>query len=1033
MSVKSFSIWGDENYDSLELVLDCLLPSGFICEITVQKNATIRSIKKDLWKVVEGLPFSSLLDSPELHIFECIDENSENVEITDESRRMYDVRPFFNMLRLRRIQHSNDQQAFNNQLNILIGKKMSDLDRMMEEEVIQFRRKMNTFCYDIQAENDRQDWSEKMMRLYPPDLNFHKPPSNQPPTILITINIAQNNDEEQTFTSKLEVPSGIHPKELVKLVCSKQKTATDPDLYLLKVSGFQEYLIGDYPLDQFTHVRDALVMDQHPALSLVTKESVFVPSPIDASPPPPTISPPPPATHTTTLQLTTPFTTTLNSLSNVSCLKQLYSSYVLARACIYHGGEQMCEVVVSKEKILIEEKAEFQELQSFNISIQNLPRMSRLCLLVYSHVDKKILAKKVIKKKDMRPLAWVNMPLFDYQGCLKQGCIKLSMWPVTDCDRLNDQLLNPIGTVESNPQTEDAIQVELMLEQASPQPICYPQFSDVLEVAAEEAKLKKMPEMAVDKEHLRELEKLLSRDPFHVLAEQDKEMIWSLRMECKDHYPEFLPVLLACVKWHDHREVATMQSLLQIWPKICAKDALELLDFKHPDANVRTFAVGCLESLSDSDVCLYLLQLVQVLKYECYLDTALIRFLLKKALNNSKIGHNFFWLLRSEMHVISVSVRFSLFLEAYCRGSVHSMTDLCKIVEALNNLRQLNDHIKVCGLGIEKLKDEVRKALKYKEVLSQLCCPIKPSVKLKCVRIDQCKCMDSKMKPLWLVWSNVERLGNDMLLMFKKGDDLRQDMLTLQILRIMDNIWKENGLDLRMNVYSVLPTNQKEGLIEVVTDSSTQAEIQMRLADLAVTAAFNRKCIYQWLETHNPIKADFEKAMEVFMLSCAAYSVATYVLGVADRHSDNIMIKKNGQIFHIDFGHILGNFKSKFGVKRERCPFVLTIDYVYVIKRGYRDKEEFKRFETICEKAFMLLRKESKFLIALFMIMINTGIPEVSCFKDIEYLKETLVPHKTDEEALAHFKGKFTEALRKSWKTSLNFMGHNFIKAKNAP
>ena len=37
------------------------------------------------------------------------------------------------------------------------------------------------------------------------------------------------------------------------------------------------------------------------------------------------------------------------------------------------------------------------------------------------------------------------------------------------------------------------------------------------------------------------------------------------------------------------------------------------------------------------------------------------------------------------------------------------------------------------------------------------------------------------------------------------------------------------------------------------------------------------------------------------------------------------------QMFHIDFGHILGNYKRKFGIRRERVPFVLTEDFLHII------------------------------------------------------------------------------------------------------
>ncbi|XP_055966949.1 phosphatidylinositol 4,5-bisphosphate 3-kinase catalytic subunit delta isoform isoform X1 [Sorex fumeus] len=1025
--------------ESQNIAVDFLLPTGVYLNFPVSRNANLSSIKKVLWHHAQYEPLFHMLSDPDAYVFTCVNQTAEQQELEDEQRRLCDIQPFLPVLRLVAREGDRVKKLINSQISLLIGKGLHEFDSLHDPEVNDFRAKMRQLCEEAAARRQQLGWEAWLQYSFPlqlePSARSWGPGTLRLPSRALLVNVKFEGSEESfTFqVSTKDVPLALMASALrKKATVFRQPLVEQPEEYTLRVNGKHEYLYGSYPLCQFQYICSCLHSGLTPHLTMVHSSSILAMRDEQGEPAPqvqkPRAKPPP-------IPMKKPSAVSLWSLEQPFCVELIQGSKVNAdermklvvQAGLFHGHELLCKPVASSEVNVCSEPVWRQRLD-FDISVSDLPRMARLCFALYAVIEKARKArstKKKSKKADC-PIAWANLMLFDYKDQLKTGERCLYMWPSAPDEK--GELLNPSGTVRSNPNTESAAALLICLPEVAPHPVYYPALDKILELGChgEHAHF--------TEEEFLQLREILERRGSGELYEHEKDLVWKMRREVQERFPEALARLLLVTKWNKHEDVAQMVYLLCSWPELPVLSALELLDFSFADRHVGSFAIKSLRKLTDDELFQYLLQLVQVLKYESYLDCELTKFLLERALANRKIGHFLFWHLRSEMHVPAVALRFGLILEAYCRGSTHHMKVLMKQGEALSKLKALNDIVKVSSQKMAKpqTKEVMHLCMRqeaYLEALSHLQSPLDPSTLLAEVCVDQCTFMDSKMKPLWVVYSNEQAGGHGSVgLIFKNGDDLRQDMLTLQMIQLMDVLWKQEGLDLRMTPYGCLSTGDRTGLIEVVLRSDTIANIQLNKSNMAATAAFNKDALLNWLKSKNPGEA-LDRAIEEFTLSCAGYCVATYVLGIGDRHSDNIMIRESGQLFHIDFGHFLGNFKTKFGINRERVPFILTYDFVHVIQQGKtNNSEKFERFRDYCERAYTILRRHGLLFLHLFALMRAAGLPELSCSKDIQYLKDSLALGKTEEEALKHFRVKFNEALRESWKTKVNWLAHNVSK-----
>ncbi|NXD46303.1 PK3C3 kinase, partial [Copsychus sechellarum] len=557
---------------------------------------------------------------------------------------------------------------------------------------------------------------------------------------------------------------------------------------------------------------------------------------------------------------------------------------------------------------------------------------------------------------------------------------------------------------------------------------------------------------------------IVSYPPTKQLTYEEQDLVWKFRYYLT-HQEKALTKFLKCVNWDLPQEAKQALELLGKWKPMDVEDSLELLSSHFTNPTVRRYAVARLQQADDEDLLMYLLQLVQALKYENFddiknglepskrdsqcsmsetmttsgsnaaeidssqimspippvsspplasktkepaenenLDQDLCTFLISRACKNSTLANYLYWYVIVECEdqdtqqrdpkthemYLNVMRRFS---QALLKGdkSVRVMRSLLAaqqtFVDRLVHVMKANERLQALLADNEKMN------LADMELIPL---PLEPQVKIKGIIPEKATLFKSALMPAQLFFKTED--GGKYPVIFKHGDDLRQDQLILQIISLMDKLLRKENLDLKLTPYKVLATSTKHGFMQFIPS--------VPVAEVLAT----EETIQNFFRKHAPSETGpygiSAEVMDTYVKSCAGYCVITYILGVGDRHLDNLLLTKTGKLFHIDFGYILGRDPKPL-------PPPMKLNKEMVEGMGGTQSEQYQEFRKQCYTAFLHLRRYSNLILNLFSLMVDANIPDIALEPDktVKKVQDKFRLDLSDEEAVHYMQSLIDESV----------------------
>ncbi|CAH8301812.1 unnamed protein product [Eruca vesicaria subsp. sativa] len=500
---------------------------------------------------------------------------------------------------------------------------------------------------------------------------------------------------------------------------------------------------------------------------------------------------------------------------------------------------------------------------------------------------------------------------------------------------------------------------------------------------------------------------LVSRFPANIALKSEVTQLVRAHIVDLRTIPEALPYFLT------PKTVEENSVLLQQLPHWAACSITQALEFLTPNykghPRVMAYVLRVLESYPPERVTFFMPQLVQSLRYD---EGRLVEgYLLRAAQRSDIFAHILTWHLQGESVQETVNdgafdknASFQAILSEVRQHIIDGFTP--KALDLFNREFDFFEKVTSISGALFHLPKEERRAgirrelEKIKMQGEDLYLPTAPNKLVKGIQIDSGIPLQSAAKvPIMITFNVVDRDGNHndvkpQACIFKVGDDCRQDVLALQVISLLRDIFEAVGLNLYLFPYGVLPTGAGRGIIEVVPNTRSRSQMG-ESTDGGLYEIFQQE--------FGPVGSpSFETARSNFLTSSAGYAVASLLLQPKDRHNGNLLFDNMGRLVHIDFGFI---FETSPGgnMRFESAHFKLSHEMTQLLDpSGDMKSETWNQFVSLCVKGYLAARGYMEGIISTVEMMVESGLPCFSRGDPIEKLRKRFHPEMSEREA-AHF------------------------------